>query len=263
MGPGAFDPDRFRELLAGPAGGPARPVLVFDTLDSTSSELRRRLDEGAPVGTAVVAGSQTAGRGRVGRGWCSPPGGNLYLSVAVAVPPPETDNLTALPLAAGVAAVDALVAAGLEGVRLKWPNDLMADGRKLGGLLCEASDPRGRFLRVLVGIGVNLSAAPLDGDLGASAITAPRAFGRAPRAEPVAAAFISGLERRLADLASGGRAGLVAGWRSRAEPFGRRVRAGGVEGVTVDLDAEGRLLVRRDDGAIIPVAGGIVEGIAS
>ncbi|HUT78637.1 MAG TPA: biotin--[acetyl-CoA-carboxylase] ligase, partial [Polyangia bacterium] len=223
MGRSAFDPDLFRELLAGPAGDEARPVLAFETVDSTSTELARRLRGGAPAGTVVVAGSQTAGRGRIGRPWCSPPGGNLYLPVAVTVPPPEADHLTAVPLAAGVAAADALVAAGLAEISLKWPNDLLAEGRKIGGVLCESTDPRARPLLVAVGIGANLSPAPLDPVLARGAATVPEVIGSALPAEPVAAAFVSGLERRLAGLVGHGRAGLVADWKVRAEPFGRRV----------------------------------------
>lgn len=261
MAPVGFDAERFGALLPPGDRAARRLVVTFETVDSTSSELARRLRAGVPAGTVVAAGSQTAGRGRVGRQWCSPPGGNLYLSLAVAVPPPQADNLTAVPLAAGVAAADALVSAGLAEVRLKWPNDLLVEGRKLGGILCEAPDPRARPLLVVVGIGLNLSAAPLEPALAEGAATLPEVFGCALPAEPVAAAFVSGLERRLATLAGPGRAALAMDWKARAEPFGRRVRVGTVEGVTLDLDEAGRLLVRIDDGTIATIGGGIVADL--
>ncbi len=260
MGGSAFDTGLFLERLAEHGAEATRTCVALESVDSTSAELARRLGHGAPVGTVVVAGSQTHGRGRSGRDWCSPPGGNLYLSVAVAVPPPEAGNLTAVPLAAGLAAVDALAATGLTDIRLKWPNDLLVGGRKLGGILCEAHDPRSRPLVVIVGIGVNLSDAPLHADLAGVAISAPEVLGRAARAEPAAAAFVAGLERLLDDLPGRGRAGLVERWKARAEPFGRRVVADGVAGTTVDLDRQGRLLVRGNDGRTVAIAGGIVEG---
>lgn len=259
MNADGFDARAFLALLPTGEDGRSRRVLALDIVDSTSSELVRRLRSGWPAGTVVAAGEQTAGRGRLGRRWCSPPGGNLHLSAAVNVPPPETDNLVAVPLAAGVAAARALAAAGVERIRLKWPNDLLVGDRKLGGILCEAPEPRARPLVVVVGIGVNLSDATLAPELTGAAINAAQVAGRAIPPEPVAAGFVSGLERRLADLPRDGRAALIRDWKSLAEPFGRRVRTAGVEGVTVDLDEEGRLLVRRDDGAVVALAGGIVE----
>jgi len=257
MGPGGFDVEGFLALLEARHGGEARRVLALEAVDSTSSELARRLGDGWPVGTVIVAGEQTAGRGRLGRGWCSPPGGNLHLSVAVS--PAGADLLTMVPLAAGAAAAAVLAGAGIDELRLKWPNDLLARGRKLGGILCETADPLADRPVVVVGIGVNLSGSPLWADLAGAAISAAEVVGRAITPEPVAAGFVTGLERRLADLSRAGRDALISEWKDRAEPFGRRVRTVDVEGVTVDLDETGRLLVRRDDGAIVPVAGGIVE----
>jgi BirA family biotin operon repressor/biotin-[acetyl-CoA-carboxylase] ligase len=259
MAPAGFDAERLRGLLPPGTDGVARPVVFLETVDSTSSEVARRLRSGADAGIVVVAAAQTAGRGRIGHAWSSPPGGNLYLSTAVTVPPPEGEHLTRVPLIAGVAAAEALLAAGLAAVRLKWPNDLMARGRKLGGLLCETADPRARPLRIVVGLGVNLSDAPLPDALHDIAITAPELAGGDLRPEPVAAAFVAGLERRLAGLERGGGATLAADWKALAEPFGRRVRVGGIEGESRDLDAAGRLLVRRDDGQVVAIACGVVE----
>jgi len=109
-----------------------RDVVVLAEIDSTSDELKRRLRAGAAgPGTLVIAETQTAGRGRLGRAWWSPPAGHLYASLAVAVPGPPDERVPLVPLAAGAAAADALAALDVRGVLLKWPNDLLRGGRKV------------------------------------------------------------------------------------------------------------------------------------
>lgn len=135
------------------------------SLDSTNSELLRRHGRGA--GAAVLlAERQTGGRGRRGRGWSSPLAANLYLSLARGFGG-GLGRLGGLSLVAGVAACEALHAAGLGGVRLKWPNDLVADGRKLGGLLVEGGGEHAGPVRAVIGIGLNVrmpagAGAPID-----------------------------------------------------------------------------------------------------
>lgn len=235
-----------------------RQVLVLDDIDSTSSELARLLKSGADPGTVVAAEQQRAGRGRQGRTWFSPPGGNLFVSLAVSCGS-GAESVTAVPLAAGVAAVDAVSALGANAPLLKWPNDLLVNDLKVGGILCEVTDPRSLPGLMTVGLGLNLGRCELppelDGLAGSLAVE-----GR----ERLAAAWIAGLEHRVARLGRPGQtAALVREWRERAEPFGRRVRVGEVVGVTVDLDAEGRLLIERDDGLVVAVVGGIVENVAA
>ncbi|NIQ54189.1 MAG: biotin--[acetyl-CoA-carboxylase] ligase, partial [Gammaproteobacteria bacterium] len=109
---------------------------VLETVDSTNRYL---LDAGAPAGSrlrACVAGAQTAGRGRRGRQWVSPPGANLYLSVSRTFAG-GTDPVRGLSLAVGVAVAEALEGLGVTGLALKWPNDIQLAGRKLGGILVE------------------------------------------------------------------------------------------------------------------------------
>lgn len=252
-GPGP-DAAILRAALAPGPGRPERDVAVHDELDSTSSELLRRLAAGdAAPGSLVVARAQTAGRGRLGRAWVSPPG-NLYASLAVAVLGPAAERIPLVPLAAGVAAVDALAASGVPGILLKWPNDLLRGGRKVGGILCEAPAVRGPSNAVVVGLGVNTGVAEFDGEL---AGTAACLGGADPR--PALASWVAGLEAWAERISSGEIGPLVAAWVARAEPFGRRVRTGDREGTTAGLDAAGRLLLETPSGEIVAVAGGIVE----
>jgi BirA family biotin operon repressor/biotin-[acetyl-CoA-carboxylase] ligase len=208
---------------------------------------------GAPHGTTIVADEQTNGRGTRGRAWISAAGG-LWLSVVAR--PSRTDALEALSLRVGLAVAAALESAipALPRLGLKWPNDLVLDGAKLGGILCEARWGGGRCLWVVVGLGLNVIN-PLPPELpGVAARLAPWAPGMAPAdlAAPLAAAVA---------LAAREAGPLV---RSELDAFalrdalaGRRVTTpipGTAEGIT----AQGALRVRTDAGLVREVLGGVV-----
>ncbi|HEX6733743.1 MAG TPA: biotin--[acetyl-CoA-carboxylase] ligase, partial [Azonexus sp.] len=133
-------------------------VDALDTCDSTSSELMRRADAGAPAGTVIVADRQEAGRGRRGRSWLSSPERSLTFSVLWRFTGSPA-RLGGLSLAVGVALAQALESLGARGVGLKWPNDVLlstaSDQAKLAGVLVEVvSDRRG--CQTVIGIGLNL-----------------------------------------------------------------------------------------------------------
>jgi len=240
-------------------GSPARDVAVHAEIDSTSDELKRRLAAGtAAPGSLVIAAAQTRGRGRQGRSWLSPADGHLYASLAVAVEGVPGEVVPLVPLAAGVAAIDALAENGVSGILLKWPNDLTRGGRKVGGILCEAFALGDRSAIIVVGLGVNTGRSRFDEVLAGAAGCLGEGSG-GPRPESVAGAWIFAIERWVARLSSGDVAPLVAAWTDRAEPFGRRVRTAGIEGTTVGVDARGHLLIRTDTGDLEEVPGGIIE----
>ena len=170
---------------------------------------------GLPVGSVVVADQQTSGRGRLGRRWEAPPGSGLLASFVLPVRPLAS-------LAAGVAAA---LACG-DSVRLKWPNDLLVDGRKLAGILVER-----RGERCVVGIGVNLTWAPP----GAERLEADR--------EGLLERLRAELERWFAATDSE----ILAAWRARSDPLGRRVRVElpgeTFEGRAEDVAEDGSLMV--------------------
>ncbi|MBM6817261.1 biotin--[acetyl-CoA-carboxylase] ligase [Olsenella uli] len=135
-------------------------VRMVEEVGSTNEELLAAGRAGAAHGCALAARRQTAGRGRRGHAWASP-AGNLYLSVVLR-PAVGPGRLPGLAAACGLGATDALLALGVSGVSLKWPNDLLARGRKLGGILVEAArDDAGRTFAVC-GIGVNVESAPRE-----------------------------------------------------------------------------------------------------
>ena len=139
------------------AAGRFGAVDVVESLDSTNAELLRR-GFTQPDGSLLVALTQTAGRGRHGREWQTPEGGQLALSLAVRSQRPLTD-WQGLPLAVGVCVADALHRLGVDGIRIKWPNDLLRGDAKLGGILLESrlapsTSKTGEALLV-IGIGIN------------------------------------------------------------------------------------------------------------
>jgi BirA family biotin operon repressor/biotin-[acetyl-CoA-carboxylase] ligase len=131
-------------------------LVVADVLDSTNAEALRRMQLGAGPGLVCLAEQQTAGRGRRGRQWVSPLASNIYMSVSweFAGGPAALEGLS---LAVGVAVADALRNAAVPGIALKWPNDVLAGGAKLGGILIEMVAGAAGSCRVVVGIGLNVN----------------------------------------------------------------------------------------------------------
>lgn len=233
-------------------------VHRFESVGSTSDEARALALAGAAHGTAVLAREQTRGRGTRGRDWHSPPCLGLYASFIFrgpgsgALPSPHL-----LPLAAGLAALDAVSAAALIQAGLKWPNDIVHDGRKLGGILTEAvtGAPGGDF--AVVGVGLNVGHGPADfpEDLRASA-TSLRLAGGAPEAtvDGLFGVLCRTLDSWYNALARGEKGRIVRAAEARlAFPPGDVVRIRVPEGtftaVCRGLDPEGRLVVERGDGA--------------
>lgn len=229
------------------------PLEVLRQVDSTSSELARRMNAGWPSGSVLLAEQQTAGRGRQGRPWQSPFGASLYLSVGAVFALPLV-RLGALSLVAGVAVARALEGLGVAGVELKWPNDLMHRGRKLGGILLEVSGESGGPARVITGIGINVhmpgaSARRIDQpwtDLATAAGTA------APGRNRLAAAVLNELLPLYGRFAERGVGQIADDWARYDWLAGREVRvlAGDrqVEGVARGVDDSGALMVRTGQG---------------
>ncbi len=134
-------------------------IILYNSLDSTNNEAKRLASDGANCGTAVVARHQSAGRGRLGRTWHSPDAGNLYLSLIHRSSLPA-DRLSGITLDAAVAIADVLETAGLS-VGLKWPNDLIVEDRKVGGILTELAIDDGQAT-VILGLGLNVNATVED-----------------------------------------------------------------------------------------------------
>ncbi|HEX7175534.1 MAG TPA: biotin--[acetyl-CoA-carboxylase] ligase [Pyrinomonadaceae bacterium] len=247
-------------------------VLRFDSLPSTNTEAARQAAAGAPEGLVVVAREQTAGRGRQQRVWSSPRDAGLYLSVLLRprLPAVEWPLLT---LAAALAVSDALEETCALRTDIKWPNDLLAGGRKLCGILAETVESeRGRAC--VVGIGVNLKASAYPPELRASATSIEEATGALAGDNSLLAGVDSLIEslvravgRRYARLQSeGGARETRREWSARSSyAEGRRVRVRldgeSFEGVTRGLEPDGALRVESEGGAVRTVRAGDVTAL--
>lgn len=257
-----FDRARFESRLRTRRLG--RTLVVRDATASTNDDVWDGLAAGAAEGFTVIADTQTAGRGRLGRRWHTAPGRSLALSVAL-VRGCEAAALPATPLLAGLALHRALAGLGVA-AELKWPNDLLLGGCKVAGLLVESRGraPGGGDDRaVVVGAGVNVSQSrdEFPDDLRALA-TSLAEHGHSLRREDVAAGFLDALEPLWDELERAGREPILRAWRDASRMWGRAVAVtapgGTVRGIARDVDGEGRLVVEAEDGARVALAAGDV-----
>lgn len=250
MEPEPFDPEAFER--AATAAPWVERVLCLAEIDSTNAEALRLAAAGEPSGAVVVADAQRAGRGRLGRSWWAEPGGSLLASWLVR-PELAPERWPVLTLVAGLAAARALIAsAGVE-VRLKWPNDLLAGGRKLGGLLAEA-DGHGALV---VGLGVNVRQTEFPEDIAAIATSVVDAGGRLVERSWILAATLSGFGARMHEPEA-----ALDEYRALSDTLGREVRvervgAEPVEGIAHDVASNGALIVETESGRVSVSAGDV------
>jgi BirA family biotin operon repressor/biotin-[acetyl-CoA-carboxylase] ligase len=222
------------------------PALhIFRSTTSTNDVARLLAEGGAPSGTCVLADSQTAGRGQRGRRWHDAPGKSVLLSVVLRPPGPGTGeaSVAVLPVRVGLAAAHAVREAAGVGLGLKWPNDLVAEGRKVGGILCEGALGEGGGF-VVVGIGINVLQEEGDFPPG---LEPPATSLRLAAGRPVARPAVAGaLARAVAALGAQALLPLSederAGYAARDVLFGRMV--------SVDGDLTGRADGIARDGAL-------------
>jgi BirA family transcriptional regulator, biotin operon repressor / biotin---[acetyl-CoA-carboxylase] ligase len=240
-------------------------VLYFHETASTNDVAALAAEQGAPEGTLVIAAAQTAGRGRLGRTWFSPPGAGLYVSTIV------RDPLVArwLTLAGGVAVAEGIRQATGMPVELKWPNDVVvvaggafAARRKVAGILAEASSGADGLQYVVIGIGINVRTGAFPPELRDRASALEVELGRPVDAARVLVDALTALNRAVSDLRRGTVDDVLARWRALApSATGAAVEwetPGGVRrGTTAGVDADGALLVRDGSGVERIISGEI------
>lgn len=217
------------------------PHLHLRSATSTSDRARELAAAGAPHGTLVTAAEQTAGRGRQGRTWSAPAGSALLMSLVLRDPP------DLLPLAAGVAVARACG----EEAQIKWPNDVLVEGRKVAGILAEA---RAQERWAVLGVGVNV--AVRIGDLPAELHGSAGTLG-------LAASDVDSLRERLLRELEGALAmnegGVLAAFRERDALRGRELSWPGGSGIAAGIDGEGRLVVELPGGGRTELSAGEVH----
>lgn len=204
--------------------------------DSTNREAMEWASAGARHGSLVMAGFQTAGRGRLGREWTAPPGSGLLFSVVLR-PPAGPDTWPLLTLAAGVAVCECLTGLGFR-PRLKWPNDVVLEGRKVAGILAEAAEGV-----VILGIGINTGRVEFPSAFAESATSLETVSGRSLSRLELLAGLIGYLSREI----DGPVEAVVDRYRPWSGTLGKRVRvdlgSGSVEDRAVDIDQSGGLVL--------------------
>ena len=217
-------------------------IVWLDQCASTNDEAARRLND--PSVHAVAARHQTAGRGRAGRTWHSPPGSGLYLSWIGR--PGFSQSLGGLvPLMAAVTVAE--VCDTLEvPVQLKWPNDVLVNGRKLAGILCEARGTPQSWT-VIVGIGLNIQSPPDGFPPDVPGVALSDLSDRPLDTDSIARTLVRGLSRHLGDLGRPG-ASIIEAWMERGIPLGTPIRRGDTEGRFAGLTREGALRLETGSG---------------
>lgn len=240
-----YDVDRLKALLP-PAPSGARLVVV-DSIDSTNRKARELAGAGAAEGTLVLADRQTAGRGREGRGWDSPPGVGIWMTL-IARPRVPSDIASLLPLASGLAVAEAIEAHCAVRITLKWPNDLLIGGRKLAGILVESSTQGARLVWVVIGVGLNVrTEGPAFPDAIRESATSLALEGvSVPSREELVAGMVRAMGARIRALAADGAHTLVAAFGPRDALGGGSVEVETTEGGTI----RGRSLGIAPDGAL-------------
>ncbi len=217
------------------------PRVHYRLTDSTNSRARELAAGGAPHGTLVSATEQSAGHGRQGRSWTAPAGRALLCSLVLRQPP------RLLPLLAGVAVAETVEALGPDCAALKWPNDVLVDGRKVAGILV-GGRPQESWAVVGVGLNVAVDLAELPSELRERAGT----LGLGPEAiEPALERLMRLVERWL----KAGEAEVLSAVGERDALLGRPVRWQGGSGTGAGIDGDGRLVVDTGEGSVALDAG--------
>jgi BirA family transcriptional regulator, biotin operon repressor / biotin---[acetyl-CoA-carboxylase] ligase len=226
-----------------------RPRVHHRLTDSTNERAKELALGGAPHGTIVTADEQTAGRGRQGRTWLAAPGSALLLSVLLR----DLGRAQAhLPLAAALAVCEACERAAPVSCRIKWPNDVWIDGRKVAGILIEGRPQEGW---AVLGVGLNVSTRTGDfppelRDI-ATSIAAAGGNSDAPALADMLDYLVDALDARLADRPKA----IVAGWRERDALEGQTVQWQSGEGVAEGINDDGALIVQTASGRVFLDAG--------
>jgi len=239
-----------------------RRLVCLPVTASTNDDATRFARSGEPEGTVVIADAQTAGRGRLGRSWVSVRGLNLYLSIILRprIVPAAAPHLSLL---AGLAVAAAMESEQLR-PRIKWPNDVLLDGRKACGILTELEAEADRVGFVIVGIGVNVNStlAHFPPELHEKATSLYLASGRRIERAHLVARLLDGVESRYERFLAGGFGVLADEWNARSALTGRAVTVSGAASETVSgtcegIDADGALLLVRGGRRVRVLAGDV------
>ncbi|MDI9569597.1 MAG: biotin--[acetyl-CoA-carboxylase] ligase [Pseudomonadota bacterium] len=239
-------------------------IRFFPRTDSTNRQAKALAAAGATEGTVVIAEEQSAGRGRRGRTWFSPPRAGIYMSLILRpdIAPQEAPRFAILGATAAATVVRATT--GLEAT-IKWPNDILVGGRKIGGILTEASMEMDRVEYLVIGVGLNVNSSrrAFPPELRSVATSVRAETGRPASRICLARRLLESLEAAYHECRQEGFAPIMERWRSLTEMLGRRVevdvRGRRLAGDVEAFDADGALVLRTPDGELLRLFSGDVQ----
>ncbi|MGQ9920281.1 MAG: biotin--[acetyl-CoA-carboxylase] ligase [Desulfobacca sp.] len=237
------------------------PVYHFVSLPSTNDAAKKLARQGAPEGTLVLAETQSAGRGRLGRTWESPAGTGLYLSLLLRPPLPPVE-LPKLTLLAAVAVVEAIQTATGRRTGIKWPNDIIFQGKKLGGILTEMETESDAMRHVVLGVGLNLNTPQFPEHLQQIA-TSLAVTGQAYSRLATLRAFLTAMDGLYGRFLNEEFPAILERWRQFSVTLGKTVtiRQGRdvYAGLALDVAPDGALLLARPDGTVAVILSGEIQ----
>ncbi|GKU79508.1 biotin--[acetyl-CoA-carboxylase] ligase [Paenibacillus sp. L3-i20] len=235
-----------------------RNIICFEEVKSTQDLARSLAEDGALEGTLVIAEKQNGGRGRMGRGWVSPQGKGIWMSMVMrpSVPihcAPQLTLLTAVALCRSLKRITNLP------IGIKWPNDLLIDGKKISGILLEsaAEDERLKYIIAGIGVSVNLLESDYPEELFSRATSLRIAGGQAFNRTAIIAEFLKDWEQLYDLFQQEGFQPILALWESLSVSIGKTVKLitpqGELVGVPVGLEESGAIRIKREDGSIVAI----------
>ncbi len=240
-----------------------RKIVYREVVDSTNKVAKEMAQKGAEEGTVIIAEEQTAGKGRLGRLWFSPAGQGLWFSIILRsqISPADAPKMT---LVAAVAVARTLREIGIP-VGIKWPNDILIRERKLAGILTEMNAEIDKVNYLIVGIGINIS---LNGDVLpdeiASVATSMEEYAEGGISRiRVLASILNNFDSLYQEFTTGGFSNILDSWKDMSVTLNRRVKIHALgkidEGLAFDIDEDGALILKKDDGTIKRVLSGEVS----
>jgi BirA family transcriptional regulator, biotin operon repressor / biotin---[acetyl-CoA-carboxylase] ligase len=233
-----------------------------DETTSTNDDAALAAKSGAPHGALFLAETQTRGRGRRGSEWVSAPGAGLWFSLLLR-PRFAAELVPGVALCAGLAVRAAIAPRVSANVAVKWPNDVLADGRKLAGILVESQLSGPQIASVVVGIGINVKQTEFPAPIRDIATSLTLLSTSDDSRERLLVAVLGALETELERLAAGGLAGIAGALTPHDALLGRRLKIGAREGIGAGIDPSGQLRLRSVDGREELIASGHVELLPS
>lgn len=240
-----------------------RNLFVFDSIDSTNNEAKKMAEEGACDGTLVVADQQTAGKGRRGRSWESPKNSGIFMTIVLR-PDIAPDKAPTLTLVAAMAVRDAIYKTTNIMTQIKWPNDLVYEGKKLCGILTEMSAEIDCIHYVVSGIGINVNIHEFPEEIKDKATSIALICGRDVKRNEIVAQFCNSFEGYYEKfLKTGDMKLLIEEYNNGLVNIGKEVRvldpAGEYSGVSVGINDNGELIVKKEDNTLTEVMSGEVS----